>query len=171
MGKNKLISERIDKITNSIENVVTGEVLQTEFHRIRKPDLKQIKTKDWVFDWHKEIESNLYEVYKLTIKGDKEIQGILSLRIGEKFVFLNLIESAKFNRGKNKLYFGVLGNMFAYACKRSMDEGFKGYVSFIAKTVLKEHYMEVLGAKPINNQRMYIDTENAKKLISKYFNS
>lgn len=172
LGRNKPVSERIDKLTNSIENAITGEVLQTEFHRIRKSDLRQIKRKDWMFNWHEEVKKDGNEVYKLTIKGNKEIiEGLLSFKIGQKFIFLNLVESAKFNRGKNKKHLGVLGNLFALACKRSKDDGFAGFVLFEAKTALREHYEKELGAKYISRQRMYIDSYNADKLINQYFNT
>jgi len=165
------VSEKIDKLTNSIENVITGDILPTEFHRIRQAEIKQIRVNEWIFDWHEEIKGEGKEVYKITIKGNKDIiQGLLSLSIDNGFVFINLVESAKFNRGKSKLNLGVLGNMFAYACRRSKDEGFGGFVVFVAKTVLKEHYEKTLGAQSINSQRMFIDNHNADKLINQYYN-
>lgn len=164
------VAEEIDKLTNSIENTITGDIHQTDFYRITKEDLNQIKVHEWLFDWHKEVKSDLYEVYKLTIRGNPNIiQGLLSFKIGENFISLNLVESAKFNRGQNKMYIGVLGNMFAYVCKRSKDEGFGGFVAFVAKTALKEHYARELGAKFITGNRMFIDNYNAEILISKYF--
>ncbi len=33
--------------------------------------------------------------------------------------YLHLIENAPFNKGKHKLYQGVLGNLFAFTCKLS----------------------------------------------------
>ena len=37
----------IDKLTNSIENTLTGEVFDTEIVRLKGTDLKQIKKIDW----------------------------------------------------------------------------------------------------------------------------
>ena len=170
--KPRVIYEKTDKLTNSIENRISGDILQTEFHTIRKADLKQIKTNDWVFDWYNEIKNTKKIVYKLTIKHNTDIiQGLLSLSVEKGFVFIHLVENATFNRGKNKIYLGVLGNMFAYACKLSKDKGLDGYVVFIAKTALREHYERSLGAKSINNQKMYIYQTSADKLITQYFNS
>ena len=56
------------------------------------------------------------------------------------------------------------------ACKRSFELGFEGYVSFIAKTVLMDHYSKTLGAIPIGRQRMAIEKRQALKLIKRYFN-
>ncbi len=56
----------IDKLTNSIENVLTGEVFGTEVTRILQKDSKQIKKAVWVFDWHKEFKTPANEIFKLT---------------------------------------------------------------------------------------------------------
>jgi hypothetical protein len=40
-------------------------------------------------------------------------------------IFVNLIENAPFNIGKKKLYEGVPGNLFAFACKLSWIMGIK----------------------------------------------
>jgi hypothetical protein len=164
------VSIEIDKLTNSIENVFTGKVYDTEFHRLTGADKKQIKKKDWLFDWHDEIGITDRYVYKLTIKNNADIiQGLISFSIDDKFVFIYLAESARINQGKNKMYDGVAGNMFAFVCKRSKDVGFEGYVVFMAKTKLIEHYKNTLGAKLIGGQRMVIEGEGARKLITQYF--
>jgi hypothetical protein len=172
LGKKKLVSEKIDKLTNSIENAITGDVLQTEFHRIRKADLRQINPKDWEFDWHEEFAIDGNEVYKLTTKGNIDvIQGLISLRVEPDHVFVSLVESAKFNKRKSKMYLGVLGNLFAFACKGSFDDGLGGFVAFIAKTNLVEHFKEEIGAIQIGRQRMVIENLLAARLIEQYFKS
>lgn len=82
-----------------------------------------------------------------------------------------MIENAEFNRGKAKLYEGVGGNMFAFACKVSKDSGFGGFVSFISKTSLIEYYTKTLGAQRAIGQRMVILDTEAEILIRKYFKS
>jgi hypothetical protein len=81
-----------------------------------------------------------------------------------------LIESAPFNYGKNKMHYGIAGNLIAFACKRSFELGFEGFVAFTAKTVLMDHYIKTLGAVPIGGQRMAIADKQALELIKKYFN-
>lgn len=56
----------IDKLTNSIENTLTGEVFDTEIVRLTSADSKQIKKADWQFDWLKELKDKTKEIYKLT---------------------------------------------------------------------------------------------------------
>ena len=81
---------------------------------------------------------------------------------------MELIESAKFNKGKSKLYRGVAGNLVAFACKLSFEKKYEGVVSFIAKTQLIKHYQESLGAKLFSDNRMYIDSKEAYQLTKKY---
>lgn len=82
---------------------------------------------------------------------------------------MHLIESAPFNIGKHKTYYGVPGNLVAYACRLSFQRGGEGYVSFIAKTKLIDHYISSLGAVRFGGNLMVINTEAALKLIDKYF--
>lgn len=112
------------------------------------------------------------EVYKLTILHNEHIiQGLTSISVKSDHVFLNLIESASFNRGENKLYEGVPGNLVAFACRLSFQRGFDGYVAFHAKTQLIKHYEKTLKAIHHGNQLMVIDTNAATELVNKYFKS
>lgn len=84
---------------------------------------------------------------------------------------MHLIESAKFNCGKENVYVGVPGNLVAFACKVSFEKGYEGFISFISKTTLKEHYRQMLGAKVLFGNTMIMDTPEALKLINRYFKS
>ncbi len=95
---------------------------------------------------------------------------MLSFELRNGHIFLHLVENAKFNRGKGKIYVGVAGNLFAFACKCSFENGFDGFVSFVSKSALKEHYAQTLGAKVLFGNNRAIDTIEAKKLVKQYFN-
>jgi hypothetical protein len=163
----------IDILTNSIQNTISGDSFPTEVSMLAKADLKQITKKNgWSFNWKIEFDNNVKEVYKLTISNNPNIiQGLLSLTIETDHVFMDLVESAPFNIGKNKLYEGVAGNLVAYACKVSFQKGFDGFVAFDAKTKLIKHYEKTLGAYTLGGQRMIIPTKPAQILIDKYFKS
>jgi hypothetical protein len=163
----------VDKLTKSIENVVTGDSFTTEISHLQKADIPQVsKNKKWVFDWKKELNFNDREVYKLTIQNNpKIIQGLVSLKIERDHVYMPLIESAPFNKGRNKIYLGVPGNLVAFVCRLSFQKGFEGFIAFHSKTKLIEHYTKTLGAKHFGGLLMIIDTEAAKKLVDKYFKS
>lgn len=162
----------IDKLTNSIENTSTGEIFDTAVVRMTSKNLTEIKKSDWIFDWANEIEDKTKEVYKLTtINNPTIIQGLVSLEDKEDHMFMHLIESAKFNKIKDKIYFGVPGNLVAYACKVSLEKGYQGFLAFDAKTALIKHYQESLYATHFRGLRMFIETEAALRLISQYFKS
>jgi len=88
----------IDKLTNSIENILTGDSFSTDISIVTKEDIKAISKKA---GW--------------------------------------------------------------------LQRGCDGYVSFIAKTKLIDHYVKTLGAVHLGAQRMVINTEASLKLIDKYF--
>ena len=161
----------IDKLTNSIQNTVSGDSFPTEVSLAAKADLKQITKKNgWSFNWKTELDDTKKEVYKLTIVNNPGIvQGLLSISVESDHVFMNLVESAPFNIGKSKLYVGVAGNLVAYACKVSFERGFDGFLAFDAKTKLVAHYEKTLGAYHFGNRRMIIPTHSALILVDKYF--
>ena len=163
----------IDRLGNSIQNTISGDSFSTEVSMVSKIDIKQISKKNgWTFNWKSEFDNIVKEVYKLTIRDNPNIiQGMISLTIETDHVFMNLVESAPFNLGKNKLYEGVAGNLVAYACKVSFQKGFEGFVAFDAKTKLIQHYEKTLGAYTLGGQRMIIPTKPAQILIDKYFKS
>jgi hypothetical protein len=173
VGKRKEIGLdfEVDKLTNSIENVVTGDSFVTEVSVVTLADLKKITQKNgWQFDWKYEFKQPQREVYKLTIVNNQRIiQGLIGIEIKSDHVYMHLVESAPFNKGKTKMYNGVPGNLVAFACKLAFQRGFEGNVSFLSKTQLIQHYTDSLGARHIGGRIMVIDTIAALKLIDKYF--
>jgi len=161
----------IDKLTNSIENIITGDSFATEISVLTRNDLKSIsKEKGWLFNWRAELKEHAREVYKLNITGNPNIiQGLISLEVKSDHVYIHLIESAPFNKSKTKVYSGVPGNLVAFACKRSFQMGHEGNVAFLSKTQLVEHYEKSLGAFHFGGRIMIIETRAAIKLINKYF--
>ena len=161
----------VDKLTNSIENIITGDSFATDITIISISDLKTvIKKNGWQFDWKLELKQPERDVYKLTIVNNQSVvQGLISLEVKSDHVYMHLLESAPFNKGKTKVYAGVPGNLVAFACKLAFQRGHEGNVSFFSKTQLVQHYIETLGAVHICGRIMIIDTNAALKLINKYF--
>ena len=68
------IDIEIDKLTNSIENAISGDSFPTEIHKIESTDFKNVtKTKGWLFNWREESKFNDREAYKLTILGNANV--------------------------------------------------------------------------------------------------
>lgn len=169
--QNKGLDFIIDKLTNSIQNVVTGDSFATDISLVSAVDLKAvIKKNNWQFDWKLEFRQPECDVYKLTIVNNQSvIQGLISIEIKSDHVYMHLVESAPFNKGKTKVYAGVPGNLVAFACKLAFQRGHEGNVSFFSKTQLVQHYIDTLGAMHVGGRIMIIDTIAALKLINKYF--
>lgn len=143
----------------------------TNISLLSAADLKSVTKKNcWQFDWSYELRQPEREVYKLTIPNNISIiQGLISLETKGDHIYIHLVESAPFNKGKSKVYSDVPGNLVAFACRHSFQRGFEGNVSFISKTQLIDHYIKALGAFYFGGRLMIIDSGAALKLIDKYF--
>lgn len=162
----------VDKLTNSIENVISGDSFATEISILTFQDLESSITKKsgWLFNWSEEYLQPARDVYKLTIVNNSSIvQGLISLEVKADHVFMHLVESAPFNKGKTKVYSGVPGNLVAFACKLSFQRGHQGNLAFISKTKLIDHYKQSLVAKHFGGRLMVLETKAALQLINKYF--
>ena len=161
-----MISVEIDGLTNSIQDRETGETLETTVSELSADELKTLE--NWQFNWLKE--SRYFPIFKLTTVIEPTIiQGLMSIETQQGFVFMSLIETAPHNFGSQKQYLGVAGNLVAFACKKSFESGFAGYVSFVSKTQLVEHYKKTLNAEVLYGPRMVIKTPAATALIRQYF--
>ena len=161
----------VDKLTNSIQSRVTGESFGTSITLLTRRDLADVPKKHgWNFDWRIEMRQPKRELYKLALSaGNNLIQGLISLEIKPDHVYIHLIESAPNNKGRCKVYLGVPGNLIAFACRVSFQNGFKGNVAFHSKTLLIRHYVESIGAFHAGGSLMIIETGAALDLIRRYF--
>ena len=138
--------------------------------KLKSADGKSIRKGEWSFNWHNELKDKTKQVYMLaTVSNPSIIHGLISFTDKGDHIFMDLIESARFNKGKNKLYRGVAGNLVAFGCKIAFELNYDGVVSFIAKSQLVTHYEQTLGAKLFGGNRMFIDTKEAFILTTKYF--
>lgn len=160
----------IDKITNSIEKRTNGQSFETSIVLVTADEIKRVHKKDgWYFNWKTEYKEEGRHIYKLTLADDNEIQGLLSLQPAPHYIEMHLIESAPHNFGAHKEFLGVAGNLVAFACKMSYEMGFDGNVGFTAKTRLKQHYIDTLGAEILFGDRMGLMGNSAKNLVNSYF--
>ncbi|WP_338936418.1 hypothetical protein [Fusobacterium polymorphum] len=131
--------------------------------------------KKWLFDWSK-TEKKGYKILALYVEGDNRIQGAISIRENPQnmSIEIDIVESAPFNSSynkkvKDKEYNEVGICLFTEVCKRSFENGYDGYVEFIAKSNLVKYYMDNMRAISIDTQRMYINSSGAKWLMEKYY--
>ena len=79
MGKDQIIhlEFEVDKLTNSIENSISGEVFDTLISHLATRESSQVKKDDWDFDWKREIKNPERQVFKLTtVENDHIIHGL-----------------------------------------------------------------------------------------------
>jgi len=162
----------IDKLTPCLEEISTGDIYQTTFSIAEIDELDGLRAKGWNFDWA-DSELSRYNIYKLQVKDDGVIQGLVAAEVIRGAVYIRLAESAPHNLGKKKKFEGVGGHLFAIAIKLSNAMGFYGYVFFDAKNMkLVNHYEEKFGASRIMARihvyRMEIGEDNAQMLLEKY---
>ena len=167
------LSFEIDKLTNSVEEIITRQKHETIIEEISSEDIKSIHKKDgWHFNWKLEYRGKGRRIYQLKVQGNPKIQGLRSLepKMEDKYIEMHLLEAAPHNVGKNKQYIGVPGNLVAFACKSSFDLGMDGFVAFTAKTDLVKHYIKTLGAHVIyGKNRMAMLSEEARILVNLYY--
>jgi hypothetical protein len=74
-----LVDIEIDKLTNSIENIVSGDIFDTDIFQLFSKDSKQISKTGWQFNWQEQLKLANRETYKLVIKDNPTIiQGLIS---------------------------------------------------------------------------------------------
>jgi hypothetical protein len=163
-------------LTPCLIDAVTGEILDTVYSKADESDFVGLKKKGWRMPWA-QTAKNLdgLEAYKVTIKGDEQIQGLILIKDlpEDMAVFIVSGESAPHNKQPSKKYEGVGGHLTAIAIQRSIELGYNGFVYFDVKnSSLIDYYNKQFGAISIgtvgNYYRMYINEATAAELIKEY---
>jgi hypothetical protein len=119
----------------------SGKKHSVEIKPIEDGDYKTLSKSQFYFDWKVEQE---YEVYKLQIVETNEIMGLISLeRIPKEWrVHIRLLTVSKDNKGKEKQYDKIAGNLITYAAKIAIKE-YAEYacVSLRPKSEISQHYI------------------------------
>lgn len=91
----------VDRLTNSIENVVTRDSFATEITIWSKVELKIVSKKNgWLFNWTEEFKNPIREVYKLTIVGNPNIiQGLICIEVRSDHVYMHLVKMHHLTKG------------------------------------------------------------------------
>jgi hypothetical protein len=115
-----------------------------KIERITKSDYSKATKSAYFFDWKTEKQN---EVFKINIQGSDEILGLMSLtEQPDKRIHINLLAVSKENRGKEKIYEGIAGNLIAWACREAVKRsGEEACVSLVPKTNLIKHYKTEYG--------------------------
>jgi hypothetical protein len=162
-----------------IKDVATEELLEAVIERMTNIDFKAIKkSRDRFnkFDWS---QYQGQEVYKLRLKSDDTILGLMTLTDHEdeatKAIEIELLEVGEENIGSEKKLDNIGGCLIAFACRESFKRGHDGVVFLTPKTQLLKHYPLKYGfhhVPLITVQRteglMIMNEEGSRKLIKRY---
>ncbi len=111
----------------------SGEKVEALILPVEKKEMP-LKKDGWQFTWKKlaKIEGALF--YKIALRQNpSEIEGILMLTlVNEEMLFMNNIEVAPHNYGRNGQFDNVAGCLIAYGCKKSFELGKGNYLGFLA---------------------------------------
>jgi len=144
-----------------------GKKLRGVIEKVSKDDFEIIsKTKNFGFNWSLEFQN---QVYKIRLNKNEEVLGLISIIDCPKElrIHINLIESSKINRGKNKEVLNIPGCLIAFACKISFKNGYDGFVSLTPKTQLIKYYSKTYGFIQFGVQ-MAVLQEISESIIQKY---
>lgn len=153
----------------TIEHRLTSVESNAHITSVAKEDYNKITEERYWFNWKAETG---YDVYKICKSGSSDILGLISLdkHPEESRIEIRLLAVSKENRGKERIFNKIVGNLIAYACYMAMEKyGILSCVSLKPKTILITHYMSKYGFKSAG-MRLYIDGERMQDLIERYIN-
>ena len=177
IGSENVINVFIDEFTPCLKDAKTGELVETEVVRIRRKSFlrKYNKKNGWFTNWEDLTDEN--EIYALVVQGSVDVQGLVAIspkkNMGAMYITWMCVAPQN-----NKLltdeikYYGVGGHLFAIAARKSMDDGYGGFMyGFASNRELLNHYVKQLKAETISILHPYhfaIDEENAKHIVEVY---
>lgn len=145
----------------------TNQKIDVEILPISERDYTRLGTENYYFNW---IDEKEFHVYKLTIVGQDEILGVVSLDFidAESRIEIRLLATSKENRGRQKKYDRIAGGLIAFAARLSI----KMYATFPCislepKTELREHYKKVYYMKE-GGRSIFADGLDLVKLSMEY---
>ncbi|MEM9340190.1 MAG: N-acetyltransferase [Bacteroidota bacterium] len=144
-----------------------GKAYKVAIETVQTNDYKSITKSRYFFDWKKERSQ---EVYKLTIVGSSDILGLVSVeRIPEEWqIHIRLITVSKENKGSDKVYENITGNLITFISKIAVREyGELACVSLKPKDAIAQHYVDKFGMN-ITGMMLSIEIAEILALINTY---
>ena len=148
-----------------IIDVSTGEKHPVAILPVEIDDYKTLRKDRFFFDWT--LEKN-QEVYKLQVKGSSDILGLISIeRIPQEWrIHIRLLTVSKENKGNEKKFDEIAGNLIAYVAKIAIREfGEFACVSLRSKSQIAQYYIEKYNMK-ITGRTLSIEVPEIIDLIS-----
>lgn len=150
-----------------IIDISTGEKRPIDILPVEIEDYKTLKKNRYFFDWT--IEKN-QEVYKLQVKGSSDILGLISIEriLQEWRIHIRLLTVSKENKGKEKKFDKIAGNLIVHVAKIAIREfGELACVSLRPKSQIARHYIEKYNMN-ITGRTLSIEVPEIIDLINSY---
>jgi hypothetical protein len=151
----------------NIVEVLTGNICPIEVLPVTNTDFTSISKARYFFDWKEEKKE---EVYKLVLKGQKDILGLVSIeRIPSEWrIHIRLLTVSVENKGKEKQFDKITGNLIAYVAKIALlDFGQMACVSLRPKSSIAKHYMKKYNMN-MTGMTLSLEVPEIVNLINKY---
>ena len=152
-----------------IIDVKTGSKHEVEVNSVEPEDYKLITKKEFFFNWKLEKD---YEVYKISIKGDSKILGLVSVeRIMDEFrIHIRLLTVSSLNKGRRKQYQRIVGNLLTFISKIAVKEFAElACVSLKPKEAVAQHYIDTYGMN-ITGATLSIEILEIFELLKRFDN-
>lgn len=170
------LSIQVDEFVPCLKRASDGMYIDTEVIAITKKEASAFRESNgWFINWGSVPDD--VNVYKLTLAGDNEAQGLIGIRDDpqNQAVFIHWAVSAPHNRpiptgSEERGFIGVGGHLFAIAAQESMNLGYNGFVYGMASNArVLQHYIDEFKAQPIGSSyRFFLDEAAAEELLRKY---
>lgn len=150
-----------------IIEISTRKEYPVEILPVEPDDYKNIKKDRYFFNWKTEKEE---EVYKLRIIGSNDNLGLVSIeRIPHEWrLHIRLLTVSIENKGKEKQFDNITGNLIAYVAKIAVREyGELACVSLKPKRQIAKHYIEKYNMN-VTGVTLSIEVPEIIDLIKKY---
>ncbi len=151
---------------NVVERL-TGKVCQVEVVPVESADYKSLSKAKYFFNWKTERNE---EVYKLVIKGQKEILGLISVEQipSEWRIHIRLLAVSKENQGSIGVFKNIAGNLIAHVAKIAVAEFAElACVSLRPKSAIAQHYIDKYKMN-VTGMTLSLEFPEILNLISQY---
>ncbi|GLR15993.1 hypothetical protein [Portibacter lacus] len=152
-----------------IVDVKTQEHFDVDITSIESQDFKKITKKEYFFNW--KLEKN-YEINKLIRTDDSKILGLVSIeRIPEEWrIHIRLLSVSVDNKGKQKSYERIVGNLLTFISKLAIKEFAElACVSLKPKSTIAQHYIKTYGMN-VTGATLSLELPEILNLVKKYDN-
>lgn len=150
-----------------VVEVSTGTIQHVEVIPVDWADYTNLTKSRYAFNWREE---KIHEVYKLTLKGQKDVLGLISIeRIPSEWrIHIRLLTVSHENRGKGKRYDGIAGNLIAHVARLAVaDYAELACVSLRPKTAIAQHYIDTYGMR-VTGSTLSLEMPEILDLIQTY---